>query len=295
MAEIGWEELWERARQLLELGERLTRESAVRRSAGSPSPHDEDRVQAYRWRGGALDPIPHPDLYPREGLLEVEASLDRLILNLAAFVAGRPALDVLLYGERGTGKSTAVRVALGLLGSEGLRLVEVAREDLLELPRLFALLRDRPGRYVLFCDDLSFGEGDPSYRALKSVLDGGVEARPAHVLVVATSNRRHLIPERKSENRDVTYGPDGELHLSETSEEKLSLSDRFGLLLPFFGFDQAAYLRIVDYHAARVGLASRLPEPELHARALRFALERASRSGRTARQACVAILQELAS
>lgn len=254
-----------------------------------------DEALAYRWRDGALEPIAHLDLYPREGLLEVEASVERLIVNLGAFAAGQPALDALLYGERGTGKSTAIRSALGVLGSEGLRLVEVVRSDLLALPRLFGLLRERPGRYVLFCDDLSFDEGDPSYRELKSVLDGGLEARPENVLVVATSNRRHLIPERRSENQAATHGPDGELHLSETSEEKLSLSDRFGLLLPFFGFDQAAYLRIVDYHAERIGLAARLAPPELHPRALRFALERASRSGRTARQACIAILQELPS
>jgi predicted AAA+ superfamily ATPase len=289
MPERGWDELRGRAERALELLERFL----VRSLPSDSSEAAVGDVWAYRWRDGGLEPIEHPDLYPASGLLGVERSVDRLLRNLEAFSEGRPALDALLYGERGTGKSSAVRAALGELGPRGLRLVEVLREDLLDLPLLFAALRDRKGRYVLFCDDLSFEAGDATYKELKSVLDGGVEARPRNVLIVATSNRRHLVPEHMSENLAATLGPGGELHPSETTEEKLSLSDRFGLLLPFFAFDQETYLRIVDYHAQQLGLAGRIPVEDQHRRALRFALERSSRSGRTARQACIALLQEL--
>jgi predicted AAA+ superfamily ATPase len=288
MPERSGDDLRSRVERALELLERL-----LLRSLPSDSPDALDGVWGFRWRDGALDPIEHVDLYPISGLVGVEHSVARLLRNLEAFTEGRPALDVLLYGERGTGKSSAVRGALRELGPGGLRLVEVLREDLVDLPRLFAVLRHQPGRFVLFCDDLSFEAGDASFKELKSVLDGGVEARPENVLVVATSNRRHLIPEHMSENLAATHGPGGELHAAEATEEKLSLSDRFGLLLPFFAFDQPTFLSIVDYHAKQTGLAGRLAEEELYARALRFALERSSRSGRTARQACITILQEL--
>ena len=288
MPEPGGDDLRSRIERALELLERF-----LLRALPSDGPAELDGVWAYRWRDGALEPIEHPDLYPVSGLLGVDRSLGRLLQNLTAFSEGRPALDVLLYGERGTGKSSAVRAALGELGPHGLRLVEVLREDLLDLPSLFAALRGRPERYVLFCDDLSFEEGDASYKELKSVLDGAVEARPANVLVVATSNRRHLMPEHMAENLAATHGPAGELHPAEATEEKLSLSDRFGLLLPFFAFDQPTYLAIAEHHAGVLGLLGRVAKPELHASALRFALERGSRSGRTARQACVALLQEL--
>jgi predicted AAA+ superfamily ATPase len=285
----GLDDLRARAERALELLERWL-EAALRQE---PVPEREDDPLAWRWSDGRLEPIHHPDLYPLGGLVGVERSVARLLRNLEAFADGRAALDALLYGERGTGKSSAVRGALGELGSRGLRLVEVGRDDLLDLPSLYRALRGRTGRFVLFCDDLSFEEGDASYKALKSALDGALEARPGNVLIVATSNRRHLIPEHMSENLAATHGPEGELHPAEATEEKLSLSDRFGLLLPFLAFDQPTYLRIVDHHAKDVGLAGRLPTEEIHARALRFALERASRSGRTARQACIAILQEL--
>jgi len=288
MADRGSDDLRSRVERALELLERL-----LLRSLPSDIPDELDGIWGFRWRDGALEPIEHVDLYPLSGLLGVERSVERLLRNLEAFTEGRPALDALLYGERGTGKSSAVRGALRELGPGGLRLVEVLREDLMDLPRLFAVLRHEPGRYVLFCDDLSFEEGDASFKELKSVLDGGVEARPENVLVVATSNRRHLIPEHMSENLAATHGPGGELHAAEATEEKLSLSDRFGLLLPFFAFDQPTFLSIVDYHAHEIKLAGRLPAEELHARALRFALDRSSRSGRTARQACITLLQEL--
>ena len=248
---------------------------------------------AYRWRAGKLEPIRHPDVYPLEGLLGVERSVARLRANVAAFTAGQPALDVLLYGERGTGKSSAVRGLLGEFGAAGFRLIEVRRDALLELGDVWPALRGRKERFALFCDDLSFEEGDTSWKQLKAELDGGLEARPVNALVIATSNRRHLLPERASENREAALDADGLLHPGETAEEKVSLSDRFGLLLPFFAFDQETYLRIARHHARMLGLDGRVTPEEFERGVLRFALERGTRSGRTARQACIAVAQSL--
>jgi hypothetical protein len=249
---------------------------------------------AYRWRAGRLEPIRHPDVYPLDELIGVERSVARLRANIAAFSAGEPALDALLYGERGTGKSSAVRGLLGEFGAAGFRLIEVRRDALLELGEIWPALRGRPERFALFCDDLSFEEGDPSWKQLKAELDGGLEARPQNALVIATSNRRHLIPERISENREAVLDPDGLLHPGETAEEKVSLSDRFGLLLPFFAFDQETYLRIARHHARALGLDGRTAPEVFDREVLRFALERGTRSGRTARQACIAVAQSLA-
>jgi hypothetical protein len=284
-----WKHLLPRVERLLELALRWL-EMRAGPDAGESA---ADNVLAYRWRAGRLEPVHHPDLYPLGGLIGVERSVARLRANAAAFARGEPALDVLLYGERGTGKSSAVRGLLTELGPKGLRLVEVRREHLLDLAPLYAELRPRPERFILFCDDLSFEEDDASYKQLKAALSGSVEARPPNVLLVATSNRRHLLPERMSENLEARLDASGLLRPGETTDEKLSLSDRFGLVLPFFSFDQDTFLAIVDYHAAQLGLARRIAPADLHARALRFALDRASRSGRTARQACIAILQEI--
>jgi len=285
LAERDWQSLLPRIQRLLDaLDGRL-------RHAGEVVEAEAD-AWAYRWRGH-LEPIQHPDLYPLDGLIGVERSVQRLRANCAAFVAGAPALDVLLYGERGTGKSSAARGLLREFGAKGLRLVEIRRDDLRDLPAIYAAVRERDERFALFCDDLSFEANDGSFKELKATLDGGLEARPANVIILATSNRRHLLPEYMSDNREAAISPEGELHPGETAEEKISLSDRFGLLLPFFSFNQDTYLRIVEHHARELGLAERLPSSELHARALRFALDRAGRSGRTARQACIAILQEI--
>ena len=285
MAGPDWEALLPRIERVLDLALR-----ALDERAGQAETPD---ALAYRWLHGRLAPVAHPDVYPLDGLIGVEHSVERLRANAAAFTRGEPALDVLLYGERGTGKSSAVRGLLGEFGADGLRLVEVRRDDLLELWEIFAVLRDRPERFALFCDDLSFEENDASWKQLKALLDGGIEARPDNVLLLATSNRRHLIPERMSENLEARLDEAGQLHPGETTEEKISLSDRFGLLLPFLAFDQETYLRIVDYHARQLGLERGLSRDEIHASALRFALDRAARSGRSARQACVAILQGL--
>jgi predicted AAA+ superfamily ATPase len=264
-------------------------EQALRRALGEAAGDESEDALAYRWREGRLQPIEQVAGTPLGELLGVEASLRRLRANTAALCAGEESLDVLLYGDRGTGKSSAVRGLLGEFGSRGLRLVELDRADLPSLPELFGALRERKGWFLIVCDDLSFDADDVAYRALKATLDGSVEARPRNVRIAATSNRRHIVAERLSENTES-----GEIHPGETVEEKLSLSDRFGLALPFFAFDQEIYLRIVDQHAQQLGLAARLPRAELHARALRIAQERGGRTGRTARHACVRIAQELA-
>jgi predicted AAA+ superfamily ATPase len=189
---------------------------------------------------------------------------------------------VLLFGERGTGKSSAVRGLLARFASSGLRIVEVHKNDLLHLPDVLAALRAAPQRFLLFCDDLSFDENEVQYRELKASLEGSLAAPPANVRIVATSNRRHLLPERMEENRAARLDERGELRLTESLEEKLALSDRFGLVLGFHGFDQETYLAIVEHYAKQAGLV--VAPDRLRAEALRFALDRSSRSGRTAKQ-----------
>jgi hypothetical protein len=212
----------------------------------------------------------------------VDAGVARLLRNTEQFVRGLPANHALLHGERGTGKSSAVRGLLGRFGGQGLRIVEVHKADLLHLPQVLEALRDAPFRFLLFCDDLSFDAGEAGYRELKAALEGSFESPTENVRIVATSNRRHLIPEYASENDAVRLDERGELHLGEASEEKLALSDRFGLVIGFYGFDQATYLRIVDRWAAKAGLD--VPRGELHAAALTWAVQRGSRTGRTAKQ-----------
>ncbi|HEU0264579.1 MAG TPA: ATP-binding protein, partial [Geobacterales bacterium] len=184
--------------------------------------------------------------------------------------------DVLLWGERGSGKSSSVKGLLRLFADKGLRLVELQRQDLLTLPTLMALLRPLPFRFIVFCDDLSFDEGEGEYRELKAFLDGGIEERPGNVRFYATSNRRHLIPERFDDQDH------GEIHPEEGVAEKLSLADRFGLTLGFYSFDQQTYLAIVDRYAQREGVV--MEREELHQLAVRWAMRRGQRSGRAARQ-----------
>jgi predicted AAA+ superfamily ATPase len=240
---------------------------------------------AFRWETdagrGRLRPIV-PAPFDLDELVGVERPLAELLRNTEQFLRGLPAQHVLLYGERGTGKSSAVRGLLTRYAGRGLRAIEVRKADLQELPRILAALRGAPYRFLLFCDDLSFDEGEPGYRELKASLEGGLEPPPPNVRILATSNRRHLIPERRSDNLAVRMDANGELQLGEALEEKLSLADRFGMALGFFGFDQPTYLAIVERLARRAGL--RVEAERLRHDALRWALERASRSGRTARQ-----------
>jgi hypothetical protein len=270
-----------RIERLFALAERALEE----RLGSPPDPAVLERHLAFRWdarRGaGRLVPIEAPALFDLDDLLGVERAVARLVANVEAFVAGLPANHVLLFGERGTGKSSAVRGLLPRFAGRGLRIVEVHKEDLVELPSVLAALRGAPQRFLLFCDDLAFDAGDPRSRELKAALEGSLVAPPGNVRIVATSNRRHLLPESAAENRAARLDDQGELHLGEALDEKLAVSDRFGLVLGFYGFDQATYLAIVDRYARKAGVRA---EPEaLHREALRWALDRGSRSGRTAR------------
>jgi predicted AAA+ superfamily ATPase len=277
-----WNERVARLDRLLALGERL-----LERLAGSrPDPELFARHTAFRWEaapgGGRLVPIRAPQAFDLADLVGVERALERLVRNTEQFVRGFPSNHVLLYGERGTGKSSAVRGLVARFAGDGLRVVEVHKGDLLHLPIVLEALRDAPFRFLLFCDDLSFDAGEPGLRELKAALEGSFEAPSENVRIVATSNRRHLLPESIADNVAARLDEHGDLHPGETAEEKLALSDRFGLVIGFFGFDQATYLAIVERWAAKAGID--LPREELHARALRWATERASRSGRTAKQ-----------
>jgi hypothetical protein len=257
------------------------------RVAAPPALEELARHLAFRWErapggaGGRLVAIADPALHDLDDLLGVERAIARLVRNTEQFVAGLPSNHVLLFGERGTGKSSAVRGLLGRFAARGLRIVEVHKSDLLHLPDVLAALRGAPQRFLLFCDDLSFDEGETGYRELKAALEGSLEAPPGNVRIIATSNRRHLLPEKRSENQAVRVDEDGELRLGEALDEKLALSDRFGLVLGFFGFDQTTYLRIIEHLARKEGIAL---DAEARAEALRWALDRSSRSGRTARQ-----------
>ena len=270
-----------RLERVLALGERWLEERL-----GEPPPAEWfARHSAFRWERdggrGRLRPIV-PGAFELDELVGVERPLAQLLRNTEQFLRALPAQHVLIYGERGTGKSSAVRGLLTRFAARGLRVVEVRKTDLLELPRILVVLRGAPYRFLLFCDDLSFDAGEAGYRELKATLEGGLEPLPENVRILATSNRRHLIPERSSENQAVRLDEDGELQLGEALEEKLSLSDRFGLVLGFFGFDQDTYLAIVAKHAERAGI--RVDADRLREDALRWALGHASRSGRTARQ-----------
>ncbi|ODU08795.1 MAG: AAA family ATPase [Rubrivivax sp. SCN 71-131] len=239
----------------------------------------------YRKRGGAgrLEPVRHVARIRLGDLKEVDAQKDKLLRNTEQFVAGRPANNVLLTGARGTGKSSLIKAALNAFAGRGLRLIEVDKADLVDLPDLVDLVAERPERFVVFCDDLSFDEGEAGYKALKSMLDGSVAQSSDNVLIYATSNRRHLLPETMKDNLGYRHTEDGEIHPGEAVEEKISLSERFGLWLSFYPFSQDEYLAIVAQWLRSFGVAE---EAIAAARqeSLVWALERGSRSGRVAFQ-----------
>jgi predicted AAA+ superfamily ATPase len=268
--------------RVLELAER-----ALGEFVSEPLPPDAfERFRAFRWdtaRGsGRLIAIDEPDVYDLDDLVGIDRVIAKLIANTEQFVAGHPSNHVLLYGDRGTGKSSAVKGLLGRFADRGLRIVEVQKNDLIHLPRVLAGLHGAPQRFLLFCDDLSFDSDERLYRELKAALEGSLVAPPDNVRIIATSNRRHLLPEKVLDARGAHLDESGELRLGETVDEKLALSDRFGLALGFFAFDQMTYLAIVEHHAMRAGVRS---DPEqVREEALRWALDRSSRSGRTARQ-----------
>jgi predicted AAA+ superfamily ATPase len=271
-----------RLQRVLELGEQV-----LEQIAGSPVDAAVfDRHLAFRWdvsRGpGRLVAIEEPHLFDLDDLMGVESAVERLVANTEQFVGGYPSNHVLLYGERGTGKSSAVKGLIPRFGGRGLRIVEVHKADLMHLPGVLGALRGVPYRFLLFCDDLSFDAGESQYRELKAALEGSLVAPPDNVRIVSTSNRRHLIPESAADSRAAHLDDAGELHMGEAVDEKLALSDRFGLVLGFYGFDQQTYLAIVRRYAEKAGIQA--PWDQLRAEALRWALHRSSRSGRTARQ-----------
>ena len=236
---------------------------------------------AYRWRNGALQAIAHTPAVRLDGLLGIDRQKAELVANTASFVARRPANHALLTGSRGTGKSSLVKALLGEFGGQGLRLVEVHPHDLIDLPDVVAPLRERPERFVLYVDDFTVAGNDPALAALKAALDGGIEEPPDNVLIYATSNRRHLMPEYRSENEEYKF-VDGELHPGESAEDKIALSERFGLWLSFPPFGQQMYLELVRLHLKRLGVGAW--NEDIEKAALRWALSRASRSGRVAQQ-----------
>jgi predicted AAA+ superfamily ATPase len=232
---------------------------------------------------GSLEPVRHVAAIRLSDLKEIEPQKERIQRNTEQFVAGQPANNVLLTGARGTGKSSLIKACLNEYAARGLRLIEVDKADLVDLPDIVDLVAERPEKFMVFCDDLSFEEGEAGYKALKSILDGSVAAASPNVLIYATSNRRHLLPEYMKENLTYTHTDDGEVHPGEVVEEKISLSERFGLWVSFYPFSQEEYLHITATWLAHFGV----PASEIDAarpEALVWALERGSRSGRVAYQ-----------
>ncbi|MGC3962705.1 MAG: ATP-binding protein [Rhodocyclaceae bacterium] len=252
-----------------------------------PAPPEPDwSAHAYRWRTragrGWLEPL--HNLLPMNlaDLHDIDTQKERMDANTRQFVQGRRANNVLLTGARGTGKSSLVRAMLNEYGKDGLRVIEIDKADLTDLPHIVDLIRTRPERFILFSDDLSFEDAEPGYKALKSVLDGSFAAVPDNVLIYATSNRRHLMPEYHSENL-AGHRNDEEIHPGEAVEEKVSLSERFGLWLSFYPFSQQEYLDIVRHWLVELSVDVANWEPIRH-EALQWAMMRGSRSGRVALQ-----------
>ncbi len=277
---LPFEQLILRAEQLID---RL--ESVLPRALSAP---DWTAAVAWRYRKrssghGVLEPVRHLGPMRLADLKEIDPQKEKIERNTRQFVEGRPANNVLLTGARGTGKSSLIRACLNEYARQGLRLIEVDKADLVDLPDIVDVVSDCPEKFIVFCDDLSFEDGEPGYKALKSILDGSVSATSPNVLIYATSNRRHLLPEYMKENLTYTHTEDGEVHPGEGVEEKISLSERFGMWVSFYPFTQAEYLTIVAQWLSWFGVA---PEAIAAARpeALVWALERASRSGRVAYQ-----------
>ncbi|WP_137892622.1 ATP-binding protein [Ramlibacter sp. 2FC] len=256
-----------------------------------PQPLTEpDWSAAIAWRyrkrasgHGVLEPVRHVAGIALDDLKEIDGQKDKIRRNTEQFVQGRPANNVLLTGARGTGKSSLIKACLNAYAARGLRLIEVDKADLTDLPDIVDVVSERPEKFVVFCDDLSFEDGEPGYKALKSILDGSVAAATPNVLIYATSNRRHLLPEYMKENLTYTHSEDGEVHPGEVVEEKISLSERFGLWVSFYPFSQDEYLAITAQWLSSFGVGPQAIDaarPE----ALVWALERGSRSGRVAYQ-----------
>jgi uncharacterized protein len=277
-----------------ELGELFARlERILDRVEGvlpAPTMPPDWSATAFRWRKragrGHLEAVPHPHAIRLDDLVAVDEQKRAIDANTRQFVAGVPANNVLLTGSRGTGKSSLVKAMLVKYAAKGLRLIEVDKSDLVDLPDIAAEVAARRERFIVFCDDLTFDAGEPGYKALKVMLDGTIAAASPNMLIYATSNRRHLIPEYFSENLETVH-IDGEVHPSESIEEKISLSERFGLWISFYPFSQDDYLAACASWLSAFGVAAAKSERDTSARhreALQYALQRGSRSGRVAWQ-----------
>jgi predicted AAA+ superfamily ATPase len=256
---------------------------------GQLSAPDWSASVAYRYRRrsnghGVMEPVKHVAQLRLSELKEIDAQREKIVRNTEQFISGLPANNVLLTGSRGTGKSSLVKACLNEFAPKGLRLIEIDKADVVDLPDIVELVGDRPEYFIVFCDDLSFDEGEAGYKALKSILDGSVSAASHNVLIYATSNRRHLLPEYMKDNLSYTHTEDGEVHPGEVIEEKISLSERFGLWVSFYPFSQDEYLSIVMQWLSTLGLKDSASLEQAKPEALIWALERGSRSGRVAYQ-----------
>ncbi|MDR2334874.1 MAG: ATP-binding protein [Burkholderiaceae bacterium] len=276
----AFERLLMRAEQLID---RI--ESVLPKPLSAP---DWGAAVAWRYRKrssghGTLEPVRHLAAMQLDELKEIDGQKEKIQRNTQQFVEGKPANNVLLTGARGTGKSSLIKACLNAYAPQGLRLIEVDKTDLTDLPDIVEVVSGRPEKFIVYCDDLSFEDGEASYKALKSILDGSVAASTPNVLIYATSNRRHLLPEYMKENLSYTHTEDGEVHPGEAVEEKISLSERFGLWVSFYPFSQEEYLTIVAQWLRSLGVADAAIQ-QSRPEALVWALERGSRSGRVAYQ-----------
>ncbi len=275
-----FERLLARAEQLM-----MRIESALPQPLAAP---DWTRAVAWRYRKrssghGVLEPVRHLATLGLADLKEIDPQKEKIERNTVQFIQGKPANNVLLTGARGTGKSSLIKAILNTYAPQGLRLIEVDKADLTDLPDIVEVVTDLPERFIVFCDDLSFEDGEPAYKALKSILDGSIAAPTPNLLVYATSNRRHLLPEYMKDNLSYSHTDDGEVHPGEVIEEKISLSERFGLWVSFYPFSQDEYLTIVGQWLQSLGASIAMVEAA-RPLALIWALERGSRSGRVAYQ-----------
>ncbi|KQX86458.1 ATP-binding protein [Variovorax sp. Root473] len=278
----------EQFQKLIERAEQLIGriESILPQPLAAPTDWSASIAWRYRRRSsghGVLEPVKHVATMALDSLKEIDVQKEKIERNTRQFVEGKPANNVLLTGARGTGKSSLIRACLQAYAPQGLRLIEVDKAELTDLPDIVEVVSQRPEKFIVFSDDLSFDEGEPGYKALKSILDGSIAASTPNVLIYATSNRRHLLPEYMKDNLSYTHTEDGEVHPGEVIEEKISLSERFGLWVSFYPFTQSEYLTIVGQWLSSFGVdeaAIAAARPE----ALVWALERGSRSGRVAYQ-----------
>ena len=276
----AFERLLQRAEQLID---RI--ESVLPKPLSEP---DWSAAVAWRYRKrssghGVLEPVRHLAVMGLKDLKEIDGQKEKIQRNTQQFVDGKPANNVLLTGARGTGKSSLIKACLNEYAPQGLRLIEVDKSDLIDLPDIVEVVSDRPEKFIVYCDDLSFEDGEASYKALKSILDGSVAASTPNVLIYATSNRRHLLPEYMKENLSYTHTDAGEVHPGEAVEEKISLSERFGLWVSCYPFTQEEYVTSVGQWLRSLGV-SEAAIVEARPLALVWALERGSRSGRVAYQ-----------